>query len=111
MQLVLRSNRGATRLGLLLHPALVGAVRVEGALVPETGRPMFGVWKIMSMTAAPTGLHLLLRIRGSEPLDVIVIDESTGLPEQGRALKEMLPTWAATAQDGDSTVVVRRERL
>jgi hypothetical protein len=110
LRAVLRSKREAGTVALFVRADRVAAASVEGVAVPEEGRPASGWWKIETRSA-PAGVHVDVTLRGKEPVDAVVLDESAGVPEPGAELQRARPAWAASAQDGDLTVVVRRQRL
>jgi hypothetical protein len=52
-----------------------------------------------------------LRASGPGPLEVVVADQSAGLPPAGAAVAAARPPWAVAQQEGDVTLFTRRVRI
>jgi hypothetical protein len=113
----LRSPRGAD--GISLHvpvEALVGddasAVTVSGyafAVVAEDA--VQGYYTLDCFSRACDGLVVELRLAGEDPVEVLVVDSSSGLPEGGEDWLEARPDTAVPRNEGDLTLVMRRVDL
>ena len=99
------SMRGAPRLLLAFPPAAaVGKVTVDGL---EEVTPVLASsgWKIVMFEGTPVhGLDIAFDTVAT-PFDVVLVDESYGVPEQGRALQRARDGSATASQDGDVTVI------
>ena len=108
----LASQRGARTLLLVFPPGSRGVVlRAHG--VPVLGaRPLSSNgWRAYSFFAVPAeGVELDIAIDG-EPAEVTVLDQGPGVPASGDALLAARPATAAPTQDGDVTIVTRRQLL
>jgi hypothetical protein len=107
----LRSNRGAARVAIVIPVERIGVVKVDSVRVRESGRPTKGLWTIESMTTPAEGVPIQLEIRGKEPLDTAVFDETSGLPESANGVLQHLPSWAVPAFEGHQTVIVGHQTL
>ncbi len=112
----LSSPRGAPVVALFLPPsARLGAVSLDGLVVPEP--PPLARWfwgghrLVASMTTPPRGVTVELAIDGDAPLEVVVADQSRGLPASGAALVAARPSTAVPSAEGDVTVTTTGARL
>ena len=110
----LSSPRGATELQLVLPPdARVEEVTLDGmalpAPVPKLAR-WYGGWRVLRFPARPEGIEVSLRA-GPGPVDVVVADQSPGLPPGSAAIAAARPAAVVTQQEGDVTLFTRRVRI
>ena len=109
------SARGAPVLILLLPAARPVAISVEGNLLadpPPRAIALAGGHRLIrSVTTPPGGVLVDLVLAGDGPIDVVVGDQSPGLPVAGAALLAARPVTAVPASEGDVTVVAARVRI
>ena len=107
--LYLRSPRGAEEFDLIVPGERLAAISVAGKALPvaveEAGSEAFFL-RCYGRTC--DGLEVELELTGAEPVEVLVVDYSLGLPEAGAALLQARPATAVPYQEGDLTVVWRR---
>jgi hypothetical protein len=106
---VLRAGRGSPFVGIILPLDRVGPASIQGAPVPEQGRPADALWRIRITTMPPDGVHVVVRIRGAAPVDAVLVEETAGLPADGSRFVDLLPPWATPAADGNLTVVAAHQ--
>lgn len=71
-----------------------------------------GDWrKVEAWSMPPQGVEVELVVRSQEPLELLVLDESPGLPPSGRPLLDARPASAAPIGGGDQTILFRRLRF
>ena len=117
VEVQLRSPRGAD--GIALHvpvDALAGgdlpAVRVAGYsfdLVP--GDAVQGYYSLDCFGRACDGLVVELRLAGESPVEVLVVDSTSGLPTGGEDWLQARPDTAVPRNEGDLTLVLKRVDL
>jgi hypothetical protein len=112
----LASPRGAPRAYLAFAPAAdVAWVELNGVSVPPPApkvRHWWGGYRVHACAGLPAaGVELELAIRGDAPAQVLVVDESAGLPSDGARLGAARPPDAAPSQQGDATYVSARVSL
>lgn len=93
-------------------------VRVAGAVVRDAsvaGRPLGGTerrgWSLTYVNPPPAGFELRLRLAGTGPGQIDVMDESTGLPAPAGKPVPPRPPGLVPFQNGDLTVVMRSYRF
>ena len=112
---LLRSARHAPGAVLLIpRDAPVRSLTAGGQPVvlepPGSGRR--GRYRRVYFPALPeAGVWLELQVGGSTPLELLVADQSLGLPGAGDALVRARPATAVPSDWGDVTIVFRRLRL
>ena len=106
----LSSRRGARLLMLHLPAeARVDKVRVMGS--PVTPRP-WGAWRVVAFAAPPAGgVDIDLRLRDDAPIDALISDHSSGLPDDAAPVLSARPANAVPSQGGDQTIVSASLRL
>ena len=117
VEVQLRSPRGAA--GITLHvpvDALAAgdppAVTVAGYsfdLVPEDA--VGGYYTLECYGRACDGLVVELRLEGEAPVEVLVVDSSSGLPAGGETWLQARPDTAVPVNEGDLTLIMRRQDL
>lgn len=116
LRLRLTSPRGAPAAALAFQGAMPP---IEAATVTSRGRPPVSVRSrllsalplLQFATLPPEGIELDLVLGAPQSIEVIVADQSSGLPPLGQPLSAARPPTAVTSQDGDVTVVWRRLKL
>jgi len=105
----LRSSRGARALAVLLPPGRQVTVVVDG----QTAITRSDSVAFPGVTAE--GIEVAFRAAGTSPIDLTLLDISTGVPEGSDALGEKVraarPASAVQTQEGDTTIVSRRLQL
>lgn len=113
----LRSHRGARSVGLAIPEASsIQSIRLDGRLVPEPHAKVALIrdrdWrKVEAWSMPPQGVEVELVVRSQEPLELLVLDESPGLPPSGRPLLDARRASAAPIGGGDQTILFRRLRF
>lgn len=105
--LQLGSPRGAERLTLLVPAdARLQSMVVMGlgADLAEHG-PLGGAYKLDCYGSTCSGLVLELTLPRTQPLSMVLFDQSSGLPEALRALADARSRTATPSQDGDVTLL------
>ena len=96
------------------------AIRLDGQTSPElTSKNLIArsPWTPLGMidlrweTMTAEGVPLEMDLDGDGPLEVLVWDQSPGLPAEGKALLAARSPEACPVQDGDRTLVVRKVRV
>lgn len=111
------SPRGADRGTVIFHDAdRVAELRIEGREVDLQGDLISRLdaenqRSVRLATVPGDGIELDLRIRGSEPLDLTLLDHTYGLPEVGQDLLESRPDWVVPGWVGNLTSVRKRTSL
>jgi Peptidase family M28 len=114
---LLRSERGAPE-ATVFFPASSGldSVRIEGQPIepesPATRELYSNNWFLYACPAMPaSGIQIEFSLPVGKPVEVLVADQSYGLPPEGAFLVNARPLTATRSQEGDVTVVTRRVQL
>jgi len=115
-RMLLASPREARDAYLLFPPdAVVESVSFGGLRVPAPyprARTWFGGWQMYRcLTLPPGGIDVEVVLGEGGPREVVVADQSDGVPTAGAALVAARPPWASPVQEGDATLFTRRVRL
>ncbi len=122
-QMTLLSERGAPEAMVFFPPGSgIESVSMDGVpIAPETqprpgGRPAISAylngWTAYECdTMPPNGVTLSFTLPVGKMVTVFVMDESFGLPADGKFLLAARPSTATPSQDGDVTLVSRRVEL
>jgi len=110
------SPRGAPLAQVVLSdPARLAWARLAGEEVPpdQTPYPLYrdGFDALTLWTLPPAGIEIVLSVKGDEPLELILLDRSYDLPTVAAKLVAARPATAAPNQNGDSTIVIRRQSI
>lgn len=116
VRLRLSSNRGAPRALMLIPPEVrVVSASMDGVPLPgpsAKARRLFGGYTVCgSATLPPSGTVIDLELRATEPVEVVIVDETAGLPAGGRAFQDARPRFAVPSQDGDVTIVSTKVKI
>ena len=114
------SPRGGRRAGLLAPEGRVRALRFAGQSAPPqqsknriamsayTPQGMADLrWETMTAAGVPVEIDLV----EAAPIEVVLWDQSPGVPADGAALVGARPPDACAVQDGDRTLVVHTQQL
>jgi hypothetical protein len=111
----LRSPRGASEIQLAIPPsANVRSFAFEGLTVPAPVPKLarwYGGWWVFRLPARPGGIEVELVAATPGPLEIVVADQSSGLPPAAAAVAAARPPWVVTQQEGDVTLFTRRVRI
>ncbi len=111
----LRSPRGASELQVAIPPSVnVRSFAFEGRAVPDPVPKLarwYGGWRVYRLPAHPGGIEVELVVSTPGPFEVVVADQSPGLPPAGAAVAAARPPWAVTQQEGDVTIFTRSVRI
>jgi hypothetical protein len=111
----LRSPRGASELQLAVPPsASIFALTLDGTWVPLPVPKLarwYGGWWLYRFPSPPEGIEVAIAAESSGPVELVVADQSAGLPPAAAAVAAERPPWAVTQQEGDLTLFTRRVRI
>ena len=117
VQVRLRSPRGAD--GISLHvpvdalaadePAAVSVAGYAFDLVPEDSWQ--GYYTLDCFGRGCDGLVVELRLQGEGAVEVLVVDTTSGLPDDGEAWLQARPDTAVQVDEGDLTLLMKRVDL
>lgn len=94
--------------GIFVPADRVESVRIGNHELREDARPSRSpIWVLRHQTTGPEGLDLVLKLRGSEPLELWVYERRYGLPGSAEALVRARPRWTAPLREPDRTIAVR----
>jgi len=113
---LLRSERGAPFASVLFPPNADIASVTVGGLPQQTAAPRLKAylhnWSAYSCpTMSASGIEITFSLPKGKAIEVSVLDESYGLPEEGTFLLHARPLTATPSQSGDVTTVIRRVQL
>lgn len=112
VQLLLRSPRGGDRIDLWVPSGRLAAITAAGHELPvdASGAPGedYALW---CYGLACDGLEVTLELVGAEPVPVLVVDMTPGLPAGGEGLLRARPATVIPFQEGDATILWRRVDL
>jgi hypothetical protein len=111
----LRSRRGAPIARLHFSPqAKVHSLTMNGkpAMKPDRPKSWYAGWQVFTCRTLPAeGIEVEMVLGGTGTAEVVVADESPGLPASGARLLEARPPTAVPSHEGDITVVTRKVKL
>ncbi len=111
----LRSPRGAGEIQLAVPPSVnIFALTLDGVWVPLPVPKLarwYGGWWLYRFPARPEGIEVAFAAESSGPVELVVADQSPGLPPAAAAVAAARPPWAVTQQEGDLTLFTRRVRI
>jgi len=113
---LLRSERGAPFASVLFPPGTdIRSITVGGLpqpTPPSRVRTYLHHWLAYSCPTMPaSGVEITFSLPLGKAIEVSVLDESYGLPEEGTFLLHARPLTATSSQGGDVTMVIRRVQL
>jgi hypothetical protein len=111
----LRSPRGASEIQVAIPPpANVRAFTFDGVVVPAPVPKLarwYGGWWVYRLATGPAGVEVELTASAPGPIEIVVADQSPGLPPAASAVAAARPPWVVTQQEGDVTLFTRRLRI
>jgi len=111
----IRSPRGAGEIQVAVPPEVnIMAFRADGAPVPSPVPKLarwYGGWWVYRLLSGPGGVEVELTARAPGPFEVVIADQTTGLPPAAAAVAAARPPWVVTQQEGDVTLFTRRVRI
>ena len=120
LRATLVSPRGAPRAGVVAPESRVRAIRFDGQAPAEltsknriamSPLAMPGMINLRWETMTAEGVPVEMDLEGDGPFEIVVWDQSPGVPAEGKALLAARPPEACPVQDGDRTLVVRNVRV
>jgi hypothetical protein len=113
---LLRSERGALEAMILFPPdSGVDSVRINDLPlepeIPAVRRYSNGWTLYESFTTPAKGVEIRFNLPVGKPVEIYVLDRSSGLPPEGLFLLKARPLNATPFSDGDLTIVSRRVQL
>jgi hypothetical protein len=108
----LRSPRGANEIDLFVPIENLKSVTAAGdafAVSPEDS--WNGYYTFWCYGRSCDGLEITLRFKNTEPVEVLLVDHSPGLPPAGEPLIQARPVTAVPSQGGDSTMILHRVKF
>jgi len=110
-----RSPRGAPELQIAIPPAVrVRSLAFDGIRVPVPVSKLarwYGGWWVYRLPARPEGIAVEMEVTSPGPFEIVVADQSPGLPRAAAAVAAARPPWAVTQQEGDLTLFTRTLRI
>jgi hypothetical protein len=110
LTLLVMSPRKAAWITLFVSEAEVLEASVNGKPVPmdsdARNRPVQG-WRLRYSNPPEQGIEVMLKVRGTQPVKVRVVDGSLGLPAMAGMDVKPRPDWLMPVQAGDVTLVTR----
>jgi len=110
-----RSPRGAPELQIAIPPAVrVRSLAFDGIRVPVPVSKLarwYGGWAVYRLPARPEGIAVEMEVTSPGPFEIVVADQSPGLPPAAAAVAAARPPWAVTQQEGDLTLFTRTLRI
>ncbi|MGA8892823.1 MAG: hypothetical protein WB493_14735, partial [Anaeromyxobacteraceae bacterium] len=111
----LRSLRGADELQVVVPPSVaIRTFRVDGIEVPPPVPKLarwYGGWWVYRILGRPEGVLVDVVAASPDPLDLVVADQTPGLPPEGARVARARPPDVVTQQEGDVTLFTRRVRI
>jgi hypothetical protein len=111
----IRSPRGAPELQIAIPPTVnVRSFAFDGIQVPLPVSKLarwYGGWWVYQLPAGPAGIVVVMEVTSPGPFEIVVADQSSGLPPAAAAVATARPPWAVTLQEGDLTLFTRTVRV
>lgn len=111
----LRSPRGAGEIQVAVPPGVqIASFRAGGIEVPLPVSKLarwYGGWWVYRLAAGPAGVEVEMTATAPGPFELVVADQSSGLPADADAVARARPPWVVTQQEGDVTLFTRRVRI
>ena len=111
----LRSARGAGEIQVAVPPEVkIDSFRVDGTPVPPPVPKLarwYGGWWVYRLSSGPEGIEVEVTASAPGPFEIVVADQSRGLPPSAAAVASARPPWVVTQQEGDVTLFTRRVRI
>jgi hypothetical protein len=114
LTLLVMSPRKAAWITLYVSEAEVLEASVNGKPIPKDANarrlPEQG-WRLRYSNPPEQGIEVMLKVRGTQPVRVRVVDGSLGLPANAGIDVKPRPDWLMPVQSGDVTLVTRAFRF
>ena len=111
----IRSPRGAPELQIAIPPTVtIRSFAFDGIQVPMPVSKLarwYGGWWVYRLPAGPEGIALEMDVTSPGPFEIVVADQSSGLPPAAAAVASARPPSAVTQQEGDVTLFTRTVRV
>ena len=111
----IRSPRGAPELQIAIPPTVqIRSFAFDGIQVPMPVSKLarwYGDWWVYRLPARPEGIAVEMEVTAPGPFEIVVADQSSGLPPAAAAVAAARPPWAVTQQEGDLTLFTRTVRV
>jgi nitroreductase len=111
----LRSARGAGEIQVAVPPEVkIHSFRVDGTPVPPPVPKLarwYGGWWVYRLSSGPEGIEVEMTASAPGPFEIVVADQSRGIPPSAAAVVSARPPWVVTQQEGDVTLFTRRVRI
>jgi hypothetical protein len=111
----IHSPRGAPEIQVAIPPSVkVRSFTFDGLTVPAPVPKLarwYGGWWVYRLPAHPGGIEVELLASATGPIEIVVADQSRGLPPAAAAVAAARPPWAVTLQEGDVTLFTHRLRI
>jgi hypothetical protein len=87
-------------------------MNAKAAISAERPKSWYAGWQVFTCRTLPAeGIEVEVVLEGDGSAEVVLTDESPGLPPSGSRLREARPATAVPSHDGDLTIVSRKVRL
>jgi hypothetical protein len=114
LTLLVMSPRKAAWITLYVSESEVLEASVNGKLIPidpDARRLPQQGWRLRYTNPPEQGIEVMLKVRGTQPVKVRVVDGSLGLPANAGIDVKPRPDWLMPVQTGDVTLVSRAFRF
>ena len=109
------SPRDAPELQIAIPPTVkIRSLAFDGIRVPLPVSKLarwYGGWWVYRLPARPEGIVVVMEVTSPGPFEIVVSDQSSGLPPAAAAVAAARPPWAVTQQEGDLTLFTRTVRV
>jgi hypothetical protein len=109
------SPRGAPEIQVAVPPAVrVLSFSFDGVPVPPPVPKLarwYGGWWVYRLPARPGGVEIALEVTSPGAFEIVVADQSSGLPPVAQPIAAARPPWVVTQQEGDVTLFTRTLRV
>ena len=111
----IRSPRGAPEIQIAIPPTVqIRSFAFGGIQVPMPVSKLerwYGGWWVYRLPAGTEGIAVEMEVASSGPFEIVVADQSSGLPPAAATVASARPPWAVTQQEGDLTLFTRTVRV
>jgi hypothetical protein len=115
LRLRIRSPRGAPQLQLAIPPEVrVRSVSSDGVRVPSPVPKLarwYRGWWVYRLPARADGSVVEMEVSSPGAFEIVVVEQTPGLPPPARAIAAARPPWAVAQQEGDVTLFTRTVRI
>ncbi len=115
LRLRARSPRGAPEIQVAVPPTVrVRSFAFDGIPVPPPVPKLarwYGGWWVYRLPARPGGIEVAMEATTPGAFEIVVADQSPGLPPAAQSVADARPPWVVTQQEGDVTLFTRTVRV